>query len=86
MVKATGGGVGVEEKVVMEEGGLGDSLLGTRKDGKHSLDRREDVRVGRTISPAFNTTNFQFCFCARQNLPSLVVVRNQRKEPIYPPR
>ena len=43
MVKATGGGVGVEEKVVMEEGGLGDSLLGTRKDGKHSLDRREDV-------------------------------------------
>jgi len=39
-------GVGEEEKVVMEEGGLGDSLLGTRKDGKHSLDRREDVWAG----------------------------------------
>ena len=86
-------GVGEEEKVVMEEGGLGDSLLGTRKDGKHSLDRREDVwRVGGTIWDFVELT--QSCvLCAepalfRQNLlpPSLVVVRNQRKGPIYPPR
>ena len=57
-------GVGEEEKVVLEEGGLGDSLLGTRKDGKHSLDRREDVwKSGRDIPLCRTLFYLGFCVC-----------------------